>query len=35
LRYWDASAVVALCVDEEGTPALYSLLDTDPGMAVW
>ncbi|MEW6752484.1 MAG: type II toxin-antitoxin system VapC family toxin [Candidatus Latescibacterota bacterium] len=35
MRYWDASAVVALCVDEPATAPVQDLLGTDQGMAVW
>ncbi|MFH1568339.1 MAG: type II toxin-antitoxin system VapC family toxin [Gemmatimonadota bacterium] len=35
MRFWDASAVVPLCVEEEGTALLQGLLDADPAMVVW
>ena len=35
MRFWDASAVVALCVEEDVSPAARGLLASDPGMAVW
>jgi predicted nucleic acid-binding protein len=35
LRFWDASAVVPLLVEERGRAALLGLLERDPAMCVW
>jgi predicted nucleic acid-binding protein len=35
MRFWDSSAVAALCVDESRTPAVERLVREDPGMVVW
>jgi hypothetical protein len=35
MRFWDSSAVAALCVDESRTPAMERLVREDPGMVVW
>ena len=35
MRFWDASAVVALCVAEDGTEAMDALLVEDAEIAVW
>ncbi len=35
MRFWDASAVVPLLVDEPASPRLLSLLEHDPVMLVW
>ena len=35
MRFWDASAVVALLVAESTTTAMMSLATTDPEMLVW
>jgi hypothetical protein len=35
LRFWDASAIVPLLVEEAATPGLFALLEGDPEMIVW
>ena len=35
MRFWDASAVVPLCVREECTQAMHDLLAADPDVATW
>jgi predicted nucleic acid-binding protein len=35
VRFWDASAIVALCVAEDGTDSMDELLGQDPEIAVW
>lgn len=35
MRFWDASALVPLLLDEPAQPALVELLKRDPGMVVW
>jgi uncharacterized protein len=35
MRFWDASAVVALLVHEAATNAMISLAVEDPTMLVW
>ena len=35
MRFWDASAVVALCVEEETTQAVRDMVASDSAMAVW
>ena len=35
MRFWDASALVPLLVDEATTTGLQRLLTTDPTMTVW
>ena len=35
MRFWDASAVVSLCVEEESSRAMRDLVATDPDLAVW
>jgi len=35
MRFWDASAVVALCVEEETTQAVHDLVASDSAMAAW
>lgn len=35
MRFWDASAVVPLCVDQPSSRAVRRLLDEDPDMSVW
>lgn len=35
MKFWDASAVVALLVDEPPRAALLALLERDPVMLVW
>jgi predicted nucleic acid-binding protein len=35
LRFWDASAVVPLLVNESQTPTVGALLRQDAGMVVW
>jgi predicted nucleic acid-binding protein len=35
VRFWDASAIVPLLVDEPPREALFALLERDPVMLVW
>lgn len=35
MRYWDASAVVKLCLDEEQTDVADELAEENPVIAVW
>lgn len=35
MRFWDASAVVPLCVEEDSTQPMRDLLATDPDVAIW
>jgi len=35
VRFWDSSAVVALLVPEDTTPALTALARADPALVVW
>lgn len=35
MRFWDASAIVALLVAEEARDALLGLLDDDPEIVAW
>ena len=35
MRFWDSSALVPLFVREAHSPAMRSLVDTDPEMLVW
>jgi uncharacterized protein len=35
MRFWDASALVPLCVDQPESSRAKGLLDEDPAMVVW
>jgi len=35
MRFWDASAVVPLCVEEDSTQPMRDLLATDPDVVIW
>lgn len=35
MRFWDASAVVPLCVEEASTKSVQGLLATDANVVVW
>lgn len=35
MKFWDTSAVVALCVIEPNTGSVKSILSSDPSMVVW
>lgn len=35
MRFWDASALVPLCVEQPATPDVRLLLDDVPDLAVW
>lgn len=35
MRFWDASAVVPLLVEQPASPAVDARLASDPGMIVW
>lgn len=35
MKFWDTSAVAAVCVIEPGSPALRAILSEDPGVVVW
>lgn len=35
MRFWDASAIVPLLLDEPGREGLLQLLERDPAMVVW
>ncbi len=35
MRFWDASAILPLCVDEARTDELHALTDADGAIAVW
>ena len=35
MRFWDASALIPLLVDEETTPTLQDLYRRDPALLVW
>ncbi len=35
MKFWDASAIVPLCLDEPWTPLLTQVLAEDPLMIVW
>jgi len=33
--FWDASAIVPLCIDQPGTPYVREIADTDSAIAAW
>jgi len=35
MRFWDASAIVPLCLEESKSEAVKQLLKDSPGMVVW
>ncbi|MBI3028227.1 MAG: type II toxin-antitoxin system VapC family toxin [Candidatus Rokubacteria bacterium] len=35
MKFWDTSAIVAVCVQEPHSAAVKSILVTDPSVAVW
>ena len=35
MKFWDSSAVIALCVDEPSSPAIRSVLRGDPSLVAW
>lgn len=35
MKFWDASAVTALCLEESRSPDVDRILREDPGMTVW
>jgi uncharacterized protein len=35
MKFWDASALVPLCVDEPDSPRVNTLLEEDRAMVVW
>ncbi|MDQ7859372.1 MAG: type II toxin-antitoxin system VapC family toxin [Armatimonadota bacterium] len=35
MRFWDASAIIPLCVDEPNSARVRALHAADPGMVVW
>lgn len=35
MKFWDASAIVPLLIDEAATDFVTGLVERDPGMAVW
>lgn len=35
MKFWDASAIVPLCVEEPHSAALVRMAEADPPMAVW
>lgn len=35
MKFWDTSAVIALCVNEPGSPAVKPILAQDSSLAVW
>lgn len=35
MRFWDASAIIPLCVDQPGTPSARELLEEDSGLVAW
>lgn len=35
MKYWDASALLPLLLDEKGTPAVAPIYEEDPAQAVW
>lgn len=35
MKFWDSSAVIALCVDEPTSAALRPVLQRDPAMVAW
>ena len=35
MKFWDPSAIVALCVQEPHSATVRELLDDDPAMVVW
>lgn len=35
MRFWDASAIVPLLLDEPGREAVLAMLESDPVMVVW
>jgi len=35
MKFWDASALVPLCVDQPESPRVKALLDEDRAMVVW
>jgi len=35
VKFWDSSAVIALCVDEPTSAAIRSLLRYDPSLVAW
>lgn len=35
MKFWDSSAVIALCVDEPSSAAIRAVLRGDPSLVVW
>jgi uncharacterized protein len=35
MKFWDSSAIVPLCVEEDATDRLLALVDKDPEVAIW
>ncbi len=35
MRFWDASALVPLCLDQPESTGVKALVESDPGMVVW
>ena len=35
MKFWDASAIIPLLIDEPSRPSLLAVLDDDPGMLAW
>lgn len=35
MRFWDASAIVPLCLEEPPSGALVQIMEADPSMVVW
>lgn len=35
MKYWDASAIIPLCVQERGSATVRDLLTEDPSLVVW
>jgi len=35
MKFWDASAIIPLCLKESETPLLKEVIERDPAVAVW
>jgi hypothetical protein len=35
VRFWDASAVISLCVSDPSTPVVRGIAEEDPAIAAW
>lgn len=35
MKFWDASAMIPLCLEEPRTPRVRDLIEEDPGLVAW